>query len=60
MESIGNYLKRRREERGISVGELSRATRIPSAALCRIENDQFDDLPGEVLFVVFSKPMHAL
>jgi cytoskeletal protein RodZ len=55
MESIGNYLKRRREERGISVGELSRATRIPAAALCRIENDQFDDLPGEVFVRGFLK-----
>lgn len=48
MESIGTYLRRRREERAMSVGELSRATRIPASALCRIENDQFDDLPGEV------------
>ena len=48
MESIGTYLRRRREERNMSVGELSRATRIPAATLCRIESDQFDDLPGEV------------
>ncbi len=55
MESIGNYLRRCREKRGMSVGELSRATRIPSAALCRIENDQFDDLPGEVFVRGFLK-----
>ncbi len=55
MESIGKYLKRRREARGMSVGELSRATRIPAAALCRIESDQFDDLPGEVFVRGFLK-----
>lgn len=55
MESIGKYLKRRREERGMSVSELARATRIPVAALCRIESDQFDDLPGEVFVRGFLK-----
>jgi len=55
MESIGTYLRRRREERKMSVGELSRATRIPSATLCRIESDQFDDLPGEVFVRGFLK-----
>lgn len=55
MESIGKYLKRRREARGMSVGELARATRIPAAALCRIESDQFDDLPGEVFVRGFLK-----
>lgn len=55
MESIGTYLRRRREERNMSVGELSRATRIPAATLCRIESDQFDDLPGEVFVRGFLK-----
>jgi cytoskeletal protein RodZ len=55
MESIGKYLKRCREVRGMSVGELSRATRIPAATLCRIESDQFDDLPGEVFVRGFLK-----
>jgi cytoskeletal protein RodZ len=55
MESIGKYLRRHREARGMSAGELSRATRIPVAALCRIEDDQFDDLPGEVFVRGFLK-----
>ena len=32
----------------MSVSEISRATRIPSHAIERIEADHFDDLPGEV------------
>jgi hypothetical protein len=55
MESIGTYLRRRREELGVSVGELSRATRIPAPTLCRLESDQFDDLPGEVFVRGFLK-----
>lgn len=48
MESIGKYLRSAREGRAMSLEEVSRATRIPVAALERIENDHFDDLPGEV------------
>jgi cytoskeletal protein RodZ len=39
----------------MSVGEVSRATRIPSSALERIEADHFDDLPGEVFTRGFLK-----
>ena len=48
MESIGQYLRRNREERAMSMEEVSRSTRIPVASLERLESDQFDDLPGEV------------
>jgi len=48
MESIGKYLRSAREGRAMSLEEVSRATRIPVASLERIENDHFDDLPGEV------------
>jgi cytoskeletal protein RodZ len=48
MESIGTYLKRAREARGMSIGEIARATRIPSSSIERIEAEHFDDLPGEV------------
>jgi cytoskeletal protein RodZ len=48
MESIGQYLRRHREERAMSREEVSRATRIPVASLERLESDHFDDLPGEV------------
>jgi cytoskeletal protein RodZ len=39
----------------MSVGEVSRATRIPASALERIEADHFDDLPGEVFTRGFLK-----
>src|SRR4029077_14220196 len=55
MESIGQYLRRHREEQAISVEEVSRATRIPVGNLERLENDHFDDLPGEVFVRGFLK-----
>ena len=39
----------------MSIGEVSRATRIPVAAIGRIEADHFDDLPGEVFARGFLK-----
>ncbi|MGH7271939.1 MAG: helix-turn-helix domain-containing protein, partial [Polyangiaceae bacterium] len=47
-ETLGSALKRQRERQGMSVTELSRVTRIPTASLHAIEADRFDELPGEV------------
>ncbi len=55
MESMGTYLRRTGEARSMSVGEVSRATRIPVAAIGRIEANHFDDLPGEVFARGFLK-----
>jgi cytoskeletal protein RodZ len=55
MESIGQYLRRHREGRAMSIEEVSRATRIPVASLERLEHDHFDDLPGEVFVRGFMK-----
>jgi cytoskeletal protein RodZ len=55
MDSIGRYLKNARETQGMSVEEISRATRIPVASIERIEGDHFDDLPGEVFVRGFLK-----
>jgi cytoskeletal protein RodZ len=55
MESIGQYLKRSRAERSKSVVDLARETRIPRATLELLENDRFDDLPGEVFVRGFLK-----
>ncbi len=54
-DTLGALLKRRREERGVSVAELSRVTRIPLASLEAIEGDRFDELPGEVFVRGFLK-----
>ncbi len=48
MQSIGRQLRAARESRAMSIEEISRATRIPMGSVERIENDHFDDLPGEV------------
>jgi cytoskeletal protein RodZ len=55
MDSIGRYLRSVRESRGMSVEEVSRATRIPIVSIERIEGDHFDDLPGEVFVRGFLK-----
>ncbi|MEN9579250.1 MAG: hypothetical protein RJA70_2259 [Pseudomonadota bacterium] len=55
MESVGEYLRRNREAKRMSVEEVSRATRVPAASVERIESDQFDELPGEVFVRGFLK-----
>jgi cytoskeletal protein RodZ len=54
-ETLGQYLKRQRESRGVNAAELSRTTRISSAAIDAIESDRFDELPGEVFVRGFLK-----
>src|SRR6187401_1327929 len=55
MPSVGQYLREQREERGMSVEEVSRATRVPVSSVERIESDRFDELPGEVFVRGFLK-----
>jgi cytoskeletal protein RodZ len=55
MESVGQYLRRHREARRMSLEEVARATRVPIASMERIEAGQFDELPGEVFVRGFLK-----
>jgi hypothetical protein len=55
MESIGQHLRRSREQRAKSIADLARETRIPRATLDLLENDRFDDMPGEVFVRGFLK-----
>lgn len=55
MESVGQYLRKSRESKRMSVEEISRATRMPMSSVERIESDQFDELPGEVFVRGFLK-----
>ncbi len=48
MDSVGRYLRERREAKGMSIEEVARATRVPVSSVERIESDQYDELPGEV------------
>jgi cytoskeletal protein RodZ len=47
-ESVGSFLRNEREHKKMSLAEVSRLTRIPTASLAAIESDRFDELPGEV------------
>jgi cytoskeletal protein RodZ len=48
MESVGEYLRRCREERAMTVDDIARDTRIPRASLELLESDRFVELPAEV------------
>ncbi|MEZ4223951.1 MAG: helix-turn-helix transcriptional regulator [Polyangiaceae bacterium] len=54
-ETVGQFLRRHREARRMSVEEVSRATRVPMSSVERIETDRFDELPGEVFVRGFLK-----
>ena len=45
---FGEHLKREREMRGVSLEEVSAATRIAPRCLVALENEQWDQLPGGV------------
>lgn len=53
MATLGEKLKRERENRGVSLSEISRATNIHSKHLSALEEDNFDVLPGPVFVVGF-------
>ncbi len=48
METLGQYLKREREFRQISLSEVASATRIAPSSLKALEEDQWETLAGEV------------
>lgn len=48
MESFGEYLRKERESKSISLEEISTSTKIRKVFLEAIENDDIDRLPAEV------------
>ncbi len=48
METIGNYLKQQRQKAGVSLEQISSATRIRSSLLQSIEDDRLDACPQGV------------
>jgi cytoskeleton protein RodZ len=54
-DSIGRVLKHEREERHLSIEEVSSTTRIPRKALESLEEDRFEDLPSGVFVRGFIK-----
>lgn len=55
METVGQFLRRQRELKQMSLEEVARATRVPASSVERIEADLFDELPGEVFVRGFLK-----
>ena len=45
---FGEHLKREREMRGVTIEEISAATRISTRFLEALESEQWDELPGGV------------
>lgn len=48
LEHFGLFLKKRREARGLSLAELSRATKIKEALLALLEAGRIEALPAQV------------
>jgi cytoskeletal protein RodZ len=48
---VGTYLREKREARGMTVAELSRATKIKESSLVALEEARFDALPARVFVV---------
>ena len=48
IEDFGSYLKSERELRGVPLEEISATTKIHIRFLQALENNQFDNLPGDV------------
>src|SRR6266568_4169850 len=55
--TFGDHLKREREMRGVSLDEISTATRIARRFLAAIEDEQWDQLPGGVFNRGFVRAM---
>lgn len=54
-ETVGSTLRQQRAKKRMSIAEVARVTRIPVSTLESIEQDHFDDLPGEVFVKGFLK-----
>lgn len=53
--TIGSELREAREQRGISLAQISERTKIRQSVLRAIENDDFEGLPGSVIMRGFLK-----
>jgi cytoskeletal protein RodZ len=52
-EDFGSYLKHERELRGIALDEIAHSTKISTRFLTALEENRFEDLPGEVFIKGF-------
>lgn len=52
-EDFGSYLKHERELRGIALDKIAHSTKISTRFLTALEENRFEDLPGEVFIKGF-------
>lgn len=55
METIGKILKNARERKGVSIEDLASSTKIVSRYIVALENESFEELPGEIYVKGFLK-----
>lgn len=55
LESVGQKLRRKREEQGLSIAQVASETRIPERHLATIESGDFSALPAKTYAVGFSR-----
>ena len=55
MKSVGQQLRRRREDAGHSLESIANKTKIPMNSLTLLEEDRFEDLPGDIFVRGFLK-----
>src|ERR1700689_1020073 len=51
METFGHFLNQQRQLRALSLEEVAKATRVPLEHLRALEEDRFDDLPGDAFAI---------
>ena len=59
MEPIGTFLRREREDRGLSLDEIADVTRIPATSLSLLEEGRFEALPATPSSAASSAPTPA-
>ncbi len=55
MKSAGRILRRSREQKGYTLESIATRTKIPLNSLSLLEEDRFDDLPGDIFVRGFIK-----
>lgn len=55
MKNIGDVLKKAREEKGYSLVDMQRETKLQHKYLSALENNQLDSLPGDMYYDSFVK-----
>lgn len=55
MNSISDIFRLAREEKGLTIGEIIKATKIPRNFILALENNRFNELPGGLYPILYVK-----